>query len=250
MLHPVVERGLARFMRAHAVALIAVVPGRNGGVVLQRGDEVLHEARLPHDRSRVDEDVLLLEDGRHELASAHPARDDADDELDVVLLRDVAEEAEAPHHLLVHAGLVLERLVVLEEGAVAAARVAVARERLEVRPEREDAHHGDAVLRELGEFALHDIRRPLAPHVHTGVLRPVVAADEELAVREDVPRRVVRRRRGQRPATGTGGERRRNQELSHVRFPFLILQSFSCSRFVFSPFSAPSARRRPGGRRG
>ena len=173
-------------------------------MILHLGNEVLYEPGCPHDRIRVGKHVLLFKHDRYELPPAHPASDDADDQADAVLLRHVAEEAEAAHHLLVHARPVLERTVGLEERAVRAAGVAIARERLEVRPQREDAHHRDAVLRKLRELALHHVRLPVAPHVHARMFRPVVATDEELALREDAVGALrlllsKRRRRGRQP---------------------------------------------------
>ena len=133
MIHPVVELRLRRL--AHAVALVSEVPRGNGLVVLEGVDEMPDEPRLPHDGLRVCEDVPVLEHRRDELPSRHPARHDADDEPDAVLLRDVAEVAEPTDHDGVNSRLVGKRPVVAEaEGSVPAAGVAVARKRLEVAP--------------------------------------------------------------------------------------------------------------------
>ena len=223
VIHPVVEhRGPAG---PHAVALVAVVPCGNGGMVLHLLDEILHKTRLPHDRLGIDENVALLEHRRNKLSAGHPARHDADDKLDVMLLRHIAEHAETRHHFIVHARPVRKRLVVLEPvAAVVAARETVARQGLEIAPQREHTHHARAVTRQSLKLLIRNVGPPLAPHVHAGVLRPIVAADEKLTVSEYVPRGIVGGRRGH---TRHGGQNRRKQcSFLHFDFSCLLLDSW------------------------
>ena len=190
MIHPVVEHGCTP--GTHTVALVAVIPSGDGGMVLHLLNEILHEPRLPHNSLRIDKNVALFKHRRHKLAARHPACHNSNNELDVMLLRHIAEQAETLHHLVIHTGPVGERLVVLEPvAAVVATCETVACQRLEIAPQRKHPHHSRSVAGKSFKLLICDIRTPLAPHIHTGVLRPVVAPHKELAIREYVTRSVV-----------------------------------------------------------
>ena len=149
VVHPVVEHGLtARLHRPHAVAFIAVIPRGDGRMIFEVADEKFDEPRLPHDGFGIGEDVAFFKNRRHELAAAHPARDDADDEFDPVTCAHVAERSEPVHHHRIDARLVRQRLIVAETVTpIGATGITIARQGLKIAPKGKDAHHGDAMRR-------------------------------------------------------------------------------------------------------
>ena len=126
---------LAARRLAEAVALVPDIPGDDGGARFHIADEMTHKPHLPHPRIRICYEVEAFKPNRSEHASTHPSRQKPDNELHVAPFRHLAELAESCHHLLVHAGRVLERPVVLRPFAEMPGPFIPRSQRLEIRPE-------------------------------------------------------------------------------------------------------------------
>ena len=180
--HPHPELALGRL--PETVALVAEIPRRDGRMVAELAHHPPHEPDLPLDRLRVRDDIAAFERRRHEEAPAHPARHQADDELESMPPGRIAHPPEPRKHFGVDAVAPDFQPVLPAPTPKRPGPAQQTSQRLEVRPQREDPQRREPVLLEGGELVLDAFRAPVAPHQHADVLRPVVAADEEPAVPE------------------------------------------------------------------
>ncbi len=169
---------------AHAVALVADIPSHDGGAIPRFADEPPHEPDFPHPGDGIGQQFAPFEGGRNEQPPAHPSRENPHDEPKPARLRHVAKRPEAGHHLQIDALRILERPVVLCPRAKLPAAAVLRRERLEIRPKREDAQDGKPVSRKRVEIPGYAPRIPSPPHHHAGMRRPVVATDGKTSAGE------------------------------------------------------------------
>ncbi len=177
--------GLLSGGAGHAVALIPQVPADNGGVCFEVADELANETHLPLDGDGIGEDVQALERRGKVQATRHPPREQTDEELQAILLRQVQGGGELLHRLMREAclpeGIIRKRVLPMSELDRTPAPTAQEVDRLEIGPEGKDAQELQSGVAEEAEVAFHDLRVPFGPHARACVRGPVIAPDDELA---------------------------------------------------------------------
>ena len=156
-------------------------------MVFEVAHKGLHEAQFPLEHHGIGQHVLGFERDGHEPASAHPAGHDADQHLDVTLLRLIAQEPEMLHRRQAHAGvaqLVVRQQLFAEAHLDGLAHALIERrQRLKVRPQREDSNHLHARLLQQTQIVRDHLRTPVAPGVGSRMTAPVVTPNQKLAAR-------------------------------------------------------------------
>ena len=169
----------------HAVAFISQIPSNNRFRIFERLHEQSREANFPADGERIRQNIHAFKSLRLQHAGGHPPCDDSDQQLQIVFLRQIQEDAETYHHRLIHACAaefrVRKRILPHAELHKTAAAAQMRRQRLEVVPSRKNAQYLHAVFGQRLEIRFNGFRRPVAPHVRARVARPIIAADKKTA---------------------------------------------------------------------
>ncbi len=177
-----IPRLIAVFHRAQAVAFVAEVPGGDCRVVLHSFDKIANKPHLPFDRQRVGKGVQAFQRRRNEHASAHPAGNQPDNQANAVLFGLIGQETETRHHFFINPGPtsfgIRQRFVIHVDHFTAAVHPHGG-QRLKIRPQRKNPQHGQTVRAHKFKVGGNRFRRPVTPHIDTGMGRPIVTAGDE-----------------------------------------------------------------------
>ncbi len=178
---PAVE-AVTVFVFAEAGTFVSEIPCENAVLVFETTDHVANIAYFPHYGFRIVKKIKTFESRGNEHSPAHPARKKSDNEFHTVLFGNAAEGFKAFDHNGVDSRATFGSAFVGQILAYAhftfeICPCVVHFYRLEIRPEREDAHYSDVLRFKARDVRLDNIFTPVVPHFYTRVRRPVVTTD-------------------------------------------------------------------------